>query len=344
MNRIKLGVTRRKGEAMFDKYRRVVDYLRISVTDRCNFRCRYCMPPQGKSLHDADESLTYEELLRIIRILGQHGVNKIRLTGGEPLVRRGIVEFIHNIRQINTIKDLAMTTNGSLLGKNRMAERLKQAGLDRVNISIDTVDSADFADITGRGNLDDVLLGLKSALLAGFKPVKINVVVTEKLSDHDIAYFIAQVYQYSVAIRFIEYMPLGPTPISPGKSILMVKQMIEQASSRMLQSEVVMYGNGPARYYRLPKAKGVFGFITPMSDHFCHKCNRLRLTDDGKLKPCLLSNQEVDIKAALRNGCTDQNIYEFCRQALQNKGLKHQLDYNTSEKFSVTRPMFQVGG
>lgn len=328
---------------MFDKYQRCIDYLRISVTDRCNFQCTYCMPPPKKERLDLHQILSYEELLRIITVLGRYGVSKIRLTGGEPLVRRGLVDFIRNIRQIKTVKELSMTTNGSLLGRDNMAARLKAAGLDRVNISMDTADAAKFAAITGTGCIDDVLAGINSALTAGLHPVKLNVVVTEQLTAGDIAYFVNQVRNRPVTVRFIEYMPIGQTTTRAGMSIDRLKQVIEKASGKRLQPAVAVHGSGPARYYRLPETQGVFGFITPMSNHFCHKCNRLRLTTDGKIKACLLSNQEVDLKSAMRHGCDDQTIYDLFVQAIQDKLPQHTLNYH-SEHVVVTRPMFRVGG
>jgi cyclic pyranopterin phosphate synthase len=328
---------------MLDGYRRIIDYLRISVTDRCNYRCRYCMPPQGVQLLDSKEILSYEELLRIIRVLGQYGVSKIRITGGEPLLRRGIVDFIHSIRDIDTVKDLSMTTNGSLLGRNNMSRRLKQAGLDRVNISMDTTNSIRFAHITGEGQLQQVLAGVESALEAGLHSVKLNVVVTEALSGEDISYFITQVYKHPIAIRFIEYMPIGEKMITQKVSIAMIKNKIELQGQGLLEPIMGIEGNGPARYYRLPQAQGVFGFITPMSEHFCHSCNRVRLTADGKIKSCLLSNQEVDVKSLLRKECDDDEIYMLFVKALAGKQLQHSLGYH-EEQSSVTRPMIRVGG
>jgi len=328
---------------MLDGYGRPIDYLRISVTDRCNFRCSYCMPPQGIELLDAKEILSYEEIVHLIRILSQYGISKIRITGGEPLVRPGIVDFIRKIRSISAIEDLSMTTNGSLLAHDQMAQRLKDAGLDRINISMDTTDAVRFATITGGKHLESVLAGVESALAANLGPVKLNVVLLADLSRQDITYFINQIYRHPIAIRFIEYMPIGQQPLHQGMSIVRVKEMIEEEAQAPLQSAVRIDGNGPARYYRLPRAQGVFGFITPMSDHFCHRCNRIRLTADGKIKSCLLSNQEFDIKSPLRSGCDDFRLYELFVQALEGKKLHHELGYE-QEKFAVTRPMFRVGG
>ena len=326
---------------MRDSYGRTIDYLRISVTDRCNFRCRYCMPPEGVKQIDHADILSYEELLRVITILGTHGVSKIRLTGGEPLVRKGIVDFIHNIRLIGTIKEVTMTTNGSLLGD--MARELKMAGLDRVNISIDTLDAKRFTNITGRGNLEDTLRGIESAIDAGLTPVKLNVVVTEALSETDILYFVDKVQEIPVAVRFIEYMPVGSCRVKPGYSIARIKEIINKANRGVLEPIVVAKGNGPAKYYQLTDAMGIFGFITPISEHFCQSCNRIRLTADGKIKPCLLANNEINIKTALRSGSSDQDILELFFQALQEKTVGHGLG-DTQNGVDLTRGMFQVGG
>ena len=325
---------------MQDRFGRVIDYLRISLTDRCNFRCSYCMPPEGIRLLDIREILSYEELLRIIRILGCHGVSKVRLTGGEPLVRKGIVEFVRSVRELGLINDLSMTTNGSLL--SNMAHQLKAAGLDRVNISIDTLNPERFTRITGGGRLEDTLKGIKSAIKAQLMPVKLNVVVTEALSEEDIDYFIAQVCEYPLVVRFIEYMPIGYSTVQTGLSLTAVKNIINDAGCGVLEPASVQ-GNGPARYYRLPQARGVFGFITPISEHFCHHCNRIRLTADGKIKPCLLSNREFDIKSVLRSEVSDREIYEMFLQAVENKPAGHKLGDNGKNN-KLRRGMSQVGG
>jgi cyclic pyranopterin phosphate synthase len=326
---------------MQDSFGRVIDYLRISVTDRCNFRCSYCMPPEGVPLLEHSEILSYEELLRVVQILGQYGVNKIRITGGEPLIRKGIVEFIRAIREIETVADLTMTTNGSLLADR--AYQLKKAGLDRINISIDTLNPKEFSRITGGGQLSDVVQGIESAMEVGLSPVKLNVVVTEVLSEDDLTYFIQQVYKYPIAVRFIEYMPIGPCGVKPGVSIERIKNKLTKAGFGILGSATDIKGNGPANYYRLPRSLGVFGFITPMTEHFCHSCNRIRLTADGKFKPCLLANKEIDIKHALRGGNSDSTIAELFFQALQGKPHHHNLG-NDREGTNLIRNMFQVGG
>ncbi|HBS59235.1 MAG: GTP 3',8-cyclase MoaA [Bacillota bacterium] len=326
---------------MRDGVGRMIDYIRISVTDRCNFRCRYCMPSAGFSFLEPAEILSYEELLRVLNILGRHGVNKVRLTGGEPLVRKGIVDFIREIRALGTMIDISMTTNGSLLGD--VAHQLKDAGLDRINISIDTLDEERFTRITGTGRISDTLNGIRSALDAGLSPVKLNVVLTEVLSDEDISYFVEQVNKYPVIVRFIEYMPIGHCEIRPGPGMADIKSRISAAGYGPLEKTLSVRGNGPAKYYRLPRSPGMFGFVAAISEHFCHTCNRLRLTADGKIKPCLLANQEIDIKTALRDGSTDEFLYKLILKAVRVKPSGHRLG-EVQGGVTITRDMFKTGG
>ncbi len=326
---------------MLDGYERNINYLRISVTDRCNFRCVYCMPPQGKKWLDHEDILTYEELLRLIRVFNQEGVNKIRLTGGEPLVRKGIVEFVAAITALGRIKDISMTTNGSLLPP--LAKDLKAAGLNRVNISLDTINPANFARLTTCGRLEDTMKGIESAMAAGLSPVKLNVVLTEALNEKDLAYFVELVYNHPIAVRFIEYMPIGGAGGKGGPDIAAVKKMLSDAGRALLKPTGTVRGNGPAKYYQFPKAQGAFGFITPISDHFCSACNRLRLTADGKLRPCLLSNDEIDLKTPLRNGASDRDLAELFHVAVAAKPQGHSL-CRTSGFPAFGRTMSQIGG
>ncbi|MBP2663833.1 MAG: moaA 1 [Firmicutes bacterium] len=326
---------------MNDSYNRQIQYLRVSVTDRCNFRCVYCMPTQGVKHLSHNEILSYEEFLRIIKILSKHGVNKIRLTGGEPLVRKGIVQFIRDITALQSITDLSMTTNGSLLAA--MAEQLKAAGLTRVNISLDTINPKRFRQITRRGELAQTLQGIEAALAVGLTPVKLNIVLTNMITEQDIAYFVDFVHHKPVSIRFIEYMPIGESQTTPGPSIEEIKTMINGFGRGILTPTLDIFGNGPAKYYDLPQAKGTFGFITPISDHFCGVCNRIRLTADGKFKPCLLSNQEIDVKTALRNGASDDEITKLFYHTIAKKPQSHTLT-NTDEPTEFFRRMSQIGG
>ncbi|SMC76290.1 GTP 3',8-cyclase MoaA [Sporomusa malonica] len=326
---------------MYDGHNRKINYLRVSVTDRCNFRCVYCMPTQGVNMLRHEEILTYEELLRIIRVVSHHGVSKIRLTGGEPLVRRGIIDFIRNIADLKTITDISLTTNGSLLAT--MATKLKAAGLTRVNISLDTIDPDQFQNITRGGDVNETIRGMEAALTAGLIPVKLNVVLTNIITERDLAYFVDLVHREPISIRFIEYMPIGESQLAAGPSIEEIKAMINAFGRGTLKPTLDIRGNGPAKYFYLPQAKGSFGFITPISDHFCGVCNRIRLTADGKFKPCLLSNQEIDVKAALRDGASDNDIVELFYNTIADKPQGHTLT-NAGGETKFFRKMSQIGG
>lgn len=326
---------------MLDGYDRNINYLRISVTDRCNFRCVYCMPPQGRDWLEHSEILTYEELLRLITIFSLEGVTNIRLTGGEPLVRKGIVDFVEAIAALRRIKDISLTTNGSLLPP--LAHDLKSAGLNRVNISLDTVNPISFARLTTCGRLEDTMKGVESAIAAGLAPVKLNVVLTEALTEMDLAYFVELVYRHPIAVRFIEYMPIGGRDFGGGPDVATVKKLLGIAGKAMLKPAGDVRGNGPAKYYQFPKALGTFGFITPISDHFCSACNRLRLTADGKLRPCLLSSDEIDIKTPLRGGASDRELVRLFRAAIAAKPKGHTL-CRASGFPAFGRSMSQIGG
>jgi len=324
---------------MRDGYNRAIHYLRVSVTDRCNFRCAYCLPPGGVKWRPHGEILTYEEFLRLIAIFSREGIRNVRLTGGEPLVRRGIVDFVAAVKKLGMIEDLSLTTNGSLLPQ--YASALKAAGLDRVNISLDTVDPARFAQVTHCGRLEDTLRGVESAFAAGLAPVKLNVVLTAALAAADLAFFAAQVRRYPVAVRFIECMPLGGRR-SAGPDVAAVRRLLEEARAARLEPATAK-GNGPARYWRFAGDEGTFGFITPLSQHFCDACNRLRLTADGRLRPCLLSDAEIDVKTPLRAGAGDAELAEFFRLAVRAKPRGHNL-CRASGHPGFRRRMSQIGG
>jgi cyclic pyranopterin phosphate synthase len=301
------------------------------------------MPPEGLVALSHRDILRYEELLRLIHLATRLGVKKIRLTGGEPLVRKGIVGFVRAVSGIAGIEDLSMTTNGSLLSD--MAYPLKKAGLKRINISMDTANPERFAMITGRGQLTATLAGIEKALAVGLTPVKINVALTSYFKQEDLDYFTDLVHGYPIHVRFIEYMPLGACRITPGPTVKTLKSMLNLAGRGGLTAvtnEAVM-GSGPAKYYKLPRAQGTFGFITPISEQFCYECNRLRLMADGKLKPCLLSNEEIDIKTPLRNGADDQRLMQLFRQAISEKPLHHSL-CRISGELESKRHMSQIGG
>ncbi len=323
-----------------DSFQRPINYLRISVTDRCNLRCIYCLPPGGVRLLSHGEILTYEEIHTIARAAAELGINKIRLTGGEPLVRSGLPELIQMLAQIEAIDDISLTTNGTLL--SHYAAELKQAGLRRVNVSLDTLKQDKFEFITRLGNnLGQVLEGIEVAKAVGLNPVKLNMVVMSGVNDDELLDFAGKTIAEDWHVRFIELMPVtgegstAPKFVSAGE----MRQRLELLGE--LEPCLPSIGNGPAKYFRLPHAKGTVGFITPVSEHFCFRCNRLRLTADGKLRPCLLSDYEIDLKQPLRSGISSAGLKQLFEEAVANKPLRHHLAEGYVPK---ERPFSQVGG
>ncbi len=333
---------------MKDAYGRGIDYLRISLTDRCNLRCVYCMPESGVVSLPHESILRLEEFERVIKCAAKLGIKHIRFTGGEPTVRKGLVGLVERTVATPGIESVALTTNATLLPG--MAADLKAAGLSRVNISLDTLDADQYRLITRRGNLSDALNGIKAALDCGLSPVKLNTVVVRSLNQ-DLLGFAKLTLDEPLHVRFIEYMPVGHDEdcggcgwgigdVVPAEEIL---QTIDaQASSLGLghlqpADEGKPDGWGPARYYRLPNAQGTIGVISAISNHFCGSCNRLRLTADGKIKPCLFSDQEYDLRTALREG-TDQDVRAVFEAALAHKPSGHE------HRIGTKRMMSQVGG
>ncbi len=332
-----------------DAFNRPINYLRISVTDRCNLRCIYCLPPQGIPLLPREDILSYEEIVTFVRAASALGISKVRLTGGEPLVRAGLPQLVAMLAEVPSIDDISLTTNGILLAD--CARELKEAGLRRVNVSLDSLKPDRFRRITRRGRLEPVLRGIEVAKACGLDPVKVNVVVMEEVNDDEVLDFARLSITEGWHVRFIELMPFGgdnpPLAHSTGRA---------QSPHRFVPAERIMdrlqelgkmepslppQGNGPARYYRFPDSRGTIGFITPVSEHFCFNCNRLRLTADGKLRPCLLSDLEVDIRQHLRRGASAEELKEIITSAIRSKPKQHQLSKGTAAK---KRTMSQVGG
>jgi cyclic pyranopterin phosphate synthase len=324
-----------------DSFQRPINYLRISVTDRCNLRCIYCMPPDGVSLMPHGDILSYEEIYTIVLAAAELGINKVRLTGGEPLVRLGLPGLIQMLAQIDTINDISLTTNGLLL--SRYAAELKQAGLQRVNVSLDTLKQDKFELITRRNNnLNDVLEGIEAARSVGLNPVKINTVVTAGINDDELLDFATKTIDEGWHVRFIELMlPVGvSTSASQFISVSNMRERLKPLGE--LEPCLPSAGNGPAKYFRFPHARGTLGFITPVSEHFCFHCNRLRLTSDGKLRSCLLAEDEVDLRQLLRSGISSNGLIKhLIEEAVARKPLHHRLDEGYMPK---DRPFSQVGG
>jgi cyclic pyranopterin phosphate synthase len=322
-----------------DSFQRPINYLRVSVTDRCNLRCVYCMPVEGIPMLSHSDILSYEEIIAVVRAAAELGINKVRLTGGEPLVRAGLPELVRLIAGIDAIKDIALTTNGTRL--ERYAAELKEAGLQRVNVSLDSLKPDRFREITRCGELNDTLAGIEAARAAGLEPVKINVVAMAGFNDDEIVDFAKKTVKDGWHVRFIELMPqAGDVPLS--SRFIPVSEMRRRIETLgKLEPYHVSVGNGPAKYFRLPDASGTIGFITPVTEHFCYQCNRLRLTADGKLKPCLLSEEEVDLREALRRGATVDELKKLIEEAIARKPQGHKMAEGAAHK---GRPFSQIGG
>ncbi len=324
---------------LFDSWQRQINYLRISVTDRCNLRCLYCATDSVSPLSH-DDILRYEEIFRVAQAAASLGINKIRLTGGEPLVRLDLNQMVRMLSQIEGIDDIALTTNGILLA--RYAVELREAGLKRVNVSLDTLKEDKFQRITGMDKLGEVLAGIEAAHRAGLEPVKMNMVVLRGINDDEVLDFAQKSIRDGWHIRFIEFMPFGTAEARTLGTVSAREIRKHIQSLGKLEPDTGATGNGPAKYYRLPGAKGTIGFITPMTEHFCGTCNRLRLTSDGHLRPCLLDEDEVDLKEALRRGASIEELRKLIRQAVGIKREHHHLAEGVYTPEG--RPMCQIGG
>lgn len=330
---------------MLDRYSREINYLRVSITDRCNLRCVYCRPKEGISLQGHDDILKYEEMLRVISIAVKMGLIKVRLTGGEPLVRRGFVDFIAALKKMTGLKDISLTTNGILL--EQFAGEIFEAGISRINISLDSLNRDKYFHITRGGNLDDVLRGIMKAEDVGFSPIKINTVAIKGFNDDEALDFVKLAEEKPFQIRFIELMPVGKTNLDYGEDYMPASQLIEKISRRYELQPVKNKKNksdGPARIFKIKGGCGEIGFINPVSDHFCSNCNRMRLTADGKLRACLLSEAEVDLKTALRGKCRDADLEKLIWEAVLLKPKQHDVICTENSPKKCFRNMSEIGG
>ena len=317
---------------MIDTYGRQITYLRLSVTELCNLRCRYCMPEDGVCKKRHEEMLTQEEMIMAIRAAAALGIRKLRITGGEPLVKSNIVGLCRAAAAVDGIEEVCLTTNGTLLPK--LAAPLREAGVRRLNISLDTLDAEKFRYITRIGNLEDALAGIEASLEAGFDKIKINSVLIGGFNDDEIPTLAALTQRYPVDVRFIELMPMydsgdfGPDAFIPYTVV----------TDRLPDLSPIPADGGVAKLYRLPSARGNVGLISPVSAHFCADCNRIRLTADGKLKPCLHSSDEISLK-----GLDYDGMVETLRSAMLSKPKWHgELSY--TERSHAARNMNQIGG
>lgn len=334
-----------------DKHARLIDYLRISVTDKCMLRCSYCMPPQGVELLRHGDILRYEEIVRVIRIAAGLGVRKIRLTGGEPLIRRNLTRLIASLRPIDGIEEITLTTNGVLL--EGMARKLKTSGLDRINVSVDSFRPDRYREITGGGDLAAALRGIEEARNAGLLPVKINMVPMRGVNEDEILDFAKRTIDTDLHVRFIECMPAGGVSFWSPDRYIATEEIMQRIAGLGKLTPVRIRKNGPSKYFRLPGAHGVVGFISALTHHFCETCNRLRLTADGKLRPCLFSESEIDLRTPIRNGAADSEIERLLRLAVAVKPEGHRIGQQTASDHHMPpacshaagkRPMSKIGG
>lgn len=332
-------------QQLTDRFGRKHDYLRISVTDRCDLRCIYCMGPDGVTLLEHNDILSYEEIMKVIEAAVQLGVKKVRISGGEPLVRKNIESLIERISSVPEIEDLSITTNGQNLAK--MVPVLKRAGLKRVNISLDSLDSLVFREITRGGSLKKTLAGLRAALDFGLTPVKINIVLMKGINDGEIGDFLDLAKTDSVHLRFIEYMPIESVTGEWRGKYLPLAHVIERIKGMGLNIEPAntsSQGCGPAEMYKVEGIEGFVGLIHPVSKHFCESCNRLRLTPDGFIKPCLYWQEEIAVRPVINN---IQALKELIRSALDYKREKHAMSLDEQIKNGETvkrRGMSKTGG
>lgn len=320
---------------MKDGFNRKINYMRISITDLCNLRCLYCMPEEGICKRSHKDMLTFEEIIKVVEVAAELGIEKIRITGGEPLVKKGILEFIEKLSQIQGIKDIAMTTNGILL--KEYAKDLKKAGLKRVNISIDSLKPERYKEITRGGDIYKVFDGIQEAIKAGMSPIKLNTVVIGGYNEDEVVDFANLTKEDNIEVRFIELMPIGQAG-NWAKEKFVSNDAIKEKIGNLIP--LPHQPSSPAQYYKLPGGRGKIGFINPISHLFCGECNRIRMTSDGKLKPCLHSNQEIDILDAVRNHPEELKI--ALQKAILAKPQQHHL---YTEDFKLgERNMSEIGG
>ena len=327
---------------LLDTFGRLHDNLRISVTDRCNIRCFYCMPETGVKFQPRDQMLTFEEIERFVRIAVTLGVRKLRLTGGEPLLRKDLAKLIRKLSAIEGIEDLALTTNGVLL--TEQAQELYDAGLRRINVHLDTLDRERFKQITRRDDFDRVLQGIETCRRMGYGPIKINAVAVKNLVEPDIVPLARYGRERGIEIRYIEFMPLDSQGLWDRGRVLLADDMIEMLAREIgpLCEIPDADPRAPATEYEFEDGGGRVGFIASVSRPFCLNCNRIRLTADGKFRYCLFAIEETDIRTLLRDGGPDEAIAEAVRASVKDKWIGHQI--NSTQFVPPPRPMYSIGG
>jgi GTP 3',8-cyclase len=328
--------------APIDSHYRKIDYLRLSITDRCNLRCIYCMPKEGVPKLAHEQVLRYEEILRLAHIAIRMGISKIRITGGEPLVRRDVLYLCETIGKLKGVESLSLTTNALLLEK--FAVDLYRAGVKRINISLDTLKPERYAQITRHDCFHEVWRGIERAQEVGFHPIKLNVVAMRGVNDDEIEDLGRLTLHYPFHVRFIECMPFQAQQGGRHQHFLGADEILSRLQQiGRLNPASSANSNGPARHYQFPQAQGKIGIISPISHHFCPTCNRLRLTADGKLRTCLFATQETDLLIPLREGASDTELMSIVGAAIAQKPAKHTLDQGVLRK-CISRPMAAIGG
>lgn len=328
-----------------DRFGRVHDYLRISVTDRCNLRCLYCMPEEGMEFTESENLLSYDQIVEVVEAGAELGISKLRITGGEPLIRPGLDGLIKRLSAISGIRDIALTTNGVFLAKQ--AEALRAAGLNRVNISLDTLDPARFRFIARSGDLKRVMEGIEAAAAVGFDPIKLNCVLLKDVNEDEIAAFLKLAYEQPLHVRFIEYMPIGHADENWKKHYLPLSRVLEIAEQEgyAINRGPNVHGNGPSDDWQMEGGRGSFGLIHPISDHFCKNCNRLRLTADGSIKPCLYWVDELNVKDAFGNpDAMKQLLFRAMDIKPENHEMAAKLAGGALTHVPTERRMSQIGG
>lgn len=325
---------------MRDNYGRTISYMRISVTDRCNLRCRYCMPESGIKKLEHSRILSFEDIIAIAEAASDLGINKIRLTGGEPLIRRNITGLVSQLAGLPGIDEVTLTTNGTLFAG--MAKDLHLGGLKRVNFSLDSLSAQKYEYITRGGRLEDAWQGILAAMEVGMHPVKINTVIIKGFNDDEILDFADLAYRYPLQIRFIEFMPVGDLLFWDDSKVISIKEVKSVLSEHYNLVPTAQIGNGPAECFRLEGGQGGIGFISPLSNHFCSKCNRIRLTAEGKLRNCLYDYHETDLKAALVKGISREELCQLLAQAISRKPERHHMQAGWGK--ANNRKMYQIGG
>ena len=328
-------------EPLHDSWGREIKSLRVSVTDKCNFRCRYCMPAEGLEWLERDELLSFEEIERLVRVLARMGVDEVRLTGGEPLVRRDLPTLVGMLAAMPGVRDLSLTTNGVLL--DRFAAPLVEAGLRRLNVSLDSLSHVRFAEITRRDALDRVLAGLAAAERhPELRPIKVNCVAIKGFTEEEVPALAELARRKPYVVRFIEFMPLDADQAWRGDDVLTGGEIRALIEERWPLEELPAKASSTARRFRFVDGAGEIGFVNPVSEPFCSTCDRIRLTADGQLRTCLFSRREWDLKTPLRDGSSDERLDELIRFAVAHKELKHKI--NDPGFVRASRSMSQIGG